>query len=90
MRAFLQASYPRFTGLTGDKAAIDAVRANYRVFAARRADPDDPEGYDMPHSALTYVVGPDGKLIAHFADTVEADKVLERLLELLPDGPPTA
>lgn len=86
MRAFLQASYPRFTGLTGDKDSIEKVRANYRVFAQRRPDPDDPAGYEMPHSALTYVIGPDGALLAHFADSVEEGKVVQRLRALLPRG----
>jgi protein SCO1 len=86
MRSFLQKSYPRFTGLTGDKASIDAARAAFRVFAARRADPDNPEGYDMPHSAITYLLGPDGRLITHFPDSVEGDKVVERLRALLPAG----
>lgn len=89
MRTFLRGAYPRFTGLTGDKAAIDEARAAFRVFAARRADPDDPEGYDMPHSALTYLIGPDGKLVTHFADSVSADKVVDRLSAILPEGSPT-
>ena len=88
MRAFLQEAYPRFTGLTGDHTAIEAARSAFRVFAARRADPDDPEGYDMPHSALTYLIGPDGKLVTHFADSVDADKIVERLSAILPVGAP--
>lgn len=88
MRAFLQASYPYFTGLTGDKDATAAARAAFRVFAARRANPDDPEGYDMPHSALTYLIGPDGKLLTHFADSIEGGQVVEQLRAILPTEPP--
>jgi protein SCO1/2 len=88
MRSFLSKSYPRFTGLTGDKQAIDGARAAFRVFAARRADPDNPDGYEMPHSAITYLIGPDGRLLTHFADSVEGSKVAERLRTLLPEGTP--
>ncbi len=89
MRNFLQASYPRFTGLTGDKAVIEEARAAFRVFAGRRPDPDDPEGYEVPHSALTYLIGPGGELLTHFADTVDANKIVERLLAILPEGVPS-
>jgi len=89
MRAFLQENFPRFTGLTGEKAAIEDVRSRFRVFAGRRPDPDDPEGYEVPHSSLTYLLGPEGKLVAHFADHMEAGKVAERLLSLLPEETPS-
>jgi protein SCO1 len=79
MRAFLQASYPRFTGLTGDKAEIDDVRTKFKVFAGRRPDPDDPEGYEVPHSAFVYLVTPEGDLIGHYADHLTAEKIAEKI-----------
>lgn len=84
MRAFLQTNFPRFTGLTGDKPAVEDVRSRFRVFAGRRPDPDDPEGYEVPHSSLTYLLGPDGSLLTYFADHIGADKIVERLLDILP------
>lgn len=79
MKAFLERDYPHFTGLTGPRANIDGVKAAYKVFAKRAADPDDPASYQMPHTALTYLVGPDGRYVAHFADAVEEDALVDRI-----------
>ena len=59
MKAYLETQYPRFTGLTGTPEQVEAAKSTFRVFAQRAADPDDPSGYAVPHSALSYLVGPD-------------------------------
>lgn len=79
LRAFLEPRFPRFIGLTGSREEIDAVKAAFRVFARRAPDPDDPEGYDMPHTALTYLIDPQGKYRTHFADTVNEAALFEKL-----------
>ena len=73
MKAYLETQYPRFTGLTGTPEQVDAAKSTFRVFARRGNDPDDPAGYAVPHSALSYLVDPDGRYIAHFSDTIESD-----------------
>lgn len=83
MKTFLEASYPRFTGLTGTRAQVDAAMSAFRVFARRAEDPDDPDGYQMPHSAFTYVMSPDGGYVTHFTDAVEAGEIEQRLLAIL-------
>ena len=83
MRAYLDARYPSFTGLTGTPEQTDAAKHAFRVFAERAADPDDPLGYAMPHSALTYLVSPEGKCIAHFSDTLDSDELARRLRKLI-------
>jgi protein SCO1/2 len=82
MRTFLQ-TYPKFLGLTGSAGEAEAARSEFRVFAARREDPDDPDGYAVPHSALTYLIDTDGRYVTHFPDVVEASRVAERLRELI-------
>lgn len=83
MKAFLETSYPRFTGLTGTRAQVDAAMSAFRVFARRAEDPDDPDGYQMPHSAFTYVMSPDGGYVTHFTDAVEAGEIEQRLIAIL-------
>jgi protein SCO1 len=83
MKAYLQDRYPRFTGLTGTRDQADRAKRTFRVFAERAADPEDPSGYAMPHSALTYLVGPDGKYVTHFPDTIDRDALVVRLKELV-------
>ena len=81
MRSFLSHDYPRFVGLTGSPAEIEAARAAFRVFATRTADPDDPSGYAMPHTAITYLLDPHGALTDHFDDSEETSVIVTRLLD---------
>jgi protein SCO1/2 len=83
MKAYLESQYPRFTGLTGTREQVEAAKSTFRVFAQRAADPDDPSGYAMPHSALSYLVGPDGRYVAHFSDAIDRDELARRLRELI-------
>ncbi|MDL5156199.1 SCO family protein [Actinomycetospora termitidis] len=73
MKAFLTTSYPRFTGLTGTPEQVEAAKETFRVFARRRADPEDPDGYAVPHTAMTYLVDPDGRWVRHWPDTAEEE-----------------
>ncbi len=83
MKGFLEAKYPHFIGLTGSPEETETAKRNFRVFATRSADPSDPEGYAMPHSALTVFVRPKGVYTGHFADTLAVDPFVERLNRLI-------
>jgi protein SCO1/2 len=83
MRAFLEKSYPRFTGLTGTRAEIDAAKRAFRVFAERRPDPQEPDGYVVPHTAISYLLDPTGQYAAHFIDALDETEVTDRLRTLL-------
>lgn len=79
MKSFLQENYPAFTGLTGDQSAIDAAKASMNVFTRQTDDPEDPEGYAVPHTALIYLIDEDGRYITHFADHLSAEEIANRL-----------
>jgi protein SCO1 len=81
MRAFLEGDHPRFTGLTGSAEQAEAARREFRVFARRRADPDDPDGYAVPHTALTYLLDDTGRYRVHFTDTRTAAQLAEAIRE---------
>lgn len=78
MRNFLR-DYPRFTGLTGTTEAIEDVKSEFRVFAQRKEDPDDPDGYAVPHTAITYLVSPEGDYAQHFPDAIPDEELTSRL-----------
>jgi protein SCO1 len=89
MKAFLAARAPKFVGLTGTRSQIDAAKASFRVFARRQEKLDAPDGYVVPHTALTYLIDPHGQYHTNFADTVGADTVIERLesiIQIEPSG----
>jgi protein SCO1/2 len=83
MKAFLERSYPRFTGLTGTAEEIDAAKGEFRVFARRTEDPDGLEPYVVPHSAITYVLDRSGAFRTHFTEALQADEVAARLTAVL-------
>ncbi|QRN99178.1 SCO family protein [Archangium violaceum] len=85
MKAYL-ASRPGFLGLTGSHEQIDAAKAAFRVFARRRDDPQEPDGYAVPHTAITYVLDPNGVCVDHFTDALGAEEVAERLRALMAGG----
>lgn len=76
MRAFIRA-WPRFRGLTGSRAEIDAAKMAFHVFSARE---DEAKGeYRVRHSAFTYLLGPSGQHVAHWSEALSAEEVAERL-----------
>lgn len=83
MREYLVANYPRFTGLTGSPEQIDFAKQSFRVFAERKPDAEDPDGYSVPHSAISYLMAPDGSYCAHFTDAVEENMLVSRIGEVV-------
>ena len=85
MRSFL-AGYPRFTGLTGPPEQIDVAKRNFRVYAERVADPQDPDGYAVPHTAITYLLDVNGHFVDHFTDALSQDTIAARIRSRLQQG----
>jgi protein SCO1/2 len=87
MKAYLSSNYPRFTGLTGTADQIDAAKRAFRVFAERKPDAEDPDGYAVPHTAISYLIGPDGTYRAHFVDGTDEAVIATRIaLTMHPTG----
>ena len=63
MAEYVSYFHPNLTGLTGTPEQIDAVKKEYRVYAAKADDTDD---YLVDHTAYTYFMDPDGALLKHF------------------------
>ena len=78
MRDYLRA-YPSILGLTGSRAQIDDAKRNFRIFARRSSASPDDGGYDVPHTAITYLLDPKGLFVAHFNDAIEVSDLIDRL-----------
>jgi protein SCO1/2 len=76
---------PYFVGLTGTPAQVAAAAKAYRIFYSKNAYKDDAgnQTYTIDHSAIVYLIGPDGKYIAHFAYGTSPDKMAETLKRYL-------
>jgi protein SCO1 len=64
MKDYLSNFDSRIVGLTGDRAAIDAVEKGYRVYA--RKAPEANGDYTMDHSAIVYLMDANGRFVEAF------------------------
>jgi protein SCO1 len=85
MQAYLAERAPRVIGLTGTRAQIDAAKHAFRVFARRVPGASD-EDYDVPHTAISYLIDQAGRYRAHFSDAVSEEELLESLRVALTEG----
>jgi len=81
LKAYLKAFGPRFIGLTGDPKEIAAAARAYRVYYKRA--PLNGGGYAMDHSSHIYLMGPDGKFIANYDETLGPEGLAEALRKQL-------
>jgi protein SCO1 len=67
--------------LTGPADAVAQAAQDYKVYYAKH--PRDDGGYDMDHSALIYVMDPEGRFTATFTPDDNSDKVAARMKKLV-------
>ncbi|MBI1244397.1 MAG: redoxin domain-containing protein [Alphaproteobacteria bacterium] len=68
----------RFIGLTGSAEQVAKAAKAYRVFY-RKVTPEGSSEYLMDHTSLIYLMGPDGKYLAHFSHETPVEKIAETL-----------
>jgi len=69
-------------GLTGTSKQIKDVARAYKSFYAK-VNSEDPENYLMDHSAITYLMGPDGKYIQVFNHGTPPDAIAKQLDKII-------
>ncbi|MCD6034380.1 MAG: senC [Rickettsiales bacterium] len=80
---------PTLQALTGTKEQIKAAIDAYKVYATKAAAQAKEEAggkvdeYSMNHSAFTYLMGPDGNYITHFAHDTAPDAMVEGIKKSL-------
>lgn len=74
MKDYVAAFHPKLIGLTGSEEQVAQAAKAYKVYAAK-AKGDDPKSYTMDHSSILYLMGRDGKFIAHFPHGTTADEL---------------
>lgn len=70
--------------LTGSAGAIAQAAALYRVYYAKRPEPGGD--YFMDHTAIIYVMNPDGRFVASFTPEDPPEQMVARLKKLLDMG----
>jgi protein SCO1 len=82
LRRYLAAISPRLVGLTGSVDEIAHVEQEFHVYAKKDPDPARPDEYGIDHSALLYLLGPDGQLVAPISPAIDVPD-LERQIAAL-------
>ena len=77
--------HPRLTGWTGSQEQIAAAVESYGVVFERDGGEGGAEGsdYSLRHTALTYLIGPDGKGVAMFEHGSDPEEMASQILALL-------
>jgi len=78
LREFVAAFHPRFIGLTGSEDEIARTAQRYGVFY-ERAPPGAGGGYNVNHSRVAVLYGPEGQPIAPVPHDAGPDRVAEEL-----------
>lgn len=76
--------HPRMVGLTGSPEQVKAAAKAYKVFYQKvEEEGGDPEAYVMDHSAVTYLMDPDGNFVTHFSHGIPPQDMADRLAQIL-------
>ena len=75
---------PSIIGLTGSVAAIDAVEKQYRVDRDMVTSSDKEHSYTIDHTAVLYLMGPDGHFITALRASEGGAEMAATLAKFLP------
>lgn len=80
LREYVAAFHPRFIALRGSEEDTRRIATSYKVFYEKVAR---PEGYFIDHTAVTFLIGRDGKYVAFFPPGTHADRMAVMVREVL-------
>ena len=86
VRAYVPQFSDRLIGLTGSEAEIAAAVRAYRVYAQKSSGETADGSYLVDHSTFTYLMGRDGKYLAHFGHGTSPEDMAKRLDEFAEAG----
>lgn len=87
VKSYMSAFGPRFVGLTGSPEAVREAAKVYRVYYQKR--PLEGGDYTMDHSSIIYLMGPDGRYVAHYQIETGPDGIAADLRKRLGLAPST-
>jgi protein SCO1/2 len=83
MAEYVKSFGPNVVGLTGSSEAIAAAAKAYRVAYAKVGNKESAGGYTVDHSALAYLMDPQGRFVTHFSYGTSADDMAKKLSDIL-------
>ncbi len=82
MGEYIRHFHPRFIALSGSAEEIAAAAKAYKIYY-REVSTDDGLDYVLDHTSYIFLMGPDGKYIAHFNTTLDSEQLAEQLTDLV-------
>ena len=81
LKTYVKSFGENFVGLTGNPKAVANVASEYRVYFRKQDLPTG--GYAMDHSSTIYLMGPDGKFLDHYDESIGPDGLAKELRKRL-------
>ena len=81
LRTYTDYFHPALIGLRGTESQTTAITKGFRLYASKVPTED---GYTLDHSALTYLLSPEGDYIKVFTTQDKAETIAQYLTSLLP------
>jgi protein SCO1 len=79
IRAYVRSFSSRIIGLTGTPAQIRAVEREYRISSTVHRSGPGASNYTVDHTAVLFLVAPDGRYLAPFAATESGAELAKSL-----------
>lgn len=73
----------RIVGLSGTPEQIKQVAEAYKVYYRKVEDAEAPGDYMIDHSGYLYLMGPDGKYLAHFPHNISESALKDGLAKFV-------
>lgn len=83
LKEYAEFFHPAIVGVTGTPEVLAEIARRYGVFYAEQKVATAGDGYVVDHSADTYVVAADGKLVGKIAHATPPDQVVVALRKYL-------
>ena len=84
LKEYVAYFHPKTIGLSGSLEQIKAIARAYRIYFAKAKEDDGAsDEYLLDHSSITYLMGKDGKYLAHFSIGTSAEEIARRIRKYL-------
>ena len=87
LKDYLVHFHPGIQGLSGTKDQIKQITKSYGIYYAKVQEDggtdENTDDYLMDHTAITFLMGPDGQYVAHFNHSAGADAMAEKIAGIL-------
>ena len=83
LKEYAEFFHPAIVGVTGTPENVAEIARRYGVFYAEQKVETAGDGYVVDHSADTFIVAPDGQLVAKMAHATPPDQVVATIRKYL-------